>query len=715
MKNAPPTLEHEPAGPRRGAARPWLIGLGGFVALVIVLVLVWSWDWFIPLVDSRAGAALHRPTTMAHLHVRLGRVVTVTADDLTIAQPAGFEDEKEPFATARHATIALDAWAWLRHGTLSLPLVALDTPRADIVRHKDGAGNTTFGPPGRPAASPSTPWPTIGELRIADGALRVTDAPLRAEMAATLHTTPPDPDHGDRGRIVADATGRYAGQPITLHAAGGALLTLMDPAHPYPLDLTVRNGPTMAALAGTIDDPIHVAGARLTLHVAGPDMSLLYPLTGLPIPATPEYDVTGRLDYSQRLIRFTDLRGRLGTSDIGGDITIDPHQAVPFVDATLHSRRVNLVDLGGFIGARAGTPQSPAERAAAAADPNVLPDTPINIPKLHAINAHLVYHGDHIENRRAPLDNIDADIRIDTGTIDVRRLDFAVGSGTLASVATLTPAPSGFAAKARIDFAHIDLARIMQATTGTGAQGIIGGHATLTATGTSLASLLANGSGGLTLVLDQGGDLSALLPDMLGLRLGNAVLTAIGLPQKTRLQCFIADLPLQDGIVRTRTLLLQTGSTRTSGTGTIDLRRNEIDYALSTRSLHFTVASLPGAFHITGPLKDPTVLPGAEIIGRAAAAAGLGVVMPPLGLLPTIQFGVGEGSACAKAVHDANTNPAAGIAPGSLSHPRPPAGHPHRARPQRPTPTSRTSRLDPAAVRAAWAARQKQSEGAPHQ
>ncbi|MBB2157249.1 AsmA family protein [Gluconacetobacter diazotrophicus] len=670
MSKAPSS---RPTGPRRGL-RPWLIGLGSLVALIVVLILVWSWDWFIPLVDSRASAALHRRTTIAHLHVRLGRIVTVTADDLTIDQPAGFEDEKQPFATARHATVAIDAWDWLRHGTLSLPLIALDGPRADIVRRKDGPGNattsnTTMGPPAQPGA-PATKWPTIGELRITDGALRVADAPLRAEMAATLHTTPPNPAEGDRGRIVVDATGRYAAQPMTLHAVGGALLGLMDPAHPYPLDVTVRNGPTTAALAGTIDDPFHFAGARLTLHFNGPDMSLLYPLTGIPIPVTPAYDLTGRLDYSRRMIRFTDLRGRLGSSDIGGAISVDPHQAVPFVDATLHSHRVDLVDLGGFIGARRKGAKTPAEQAAEAKDPNVLPDTPINIPKLRAINAHLVYHGDHIENRRVPLDNIGADIRIDSGTIDVRRLNFAVGNGTLASVVTLTPAAGGFAARARLDFAHIDLSRIMQATTGTGARGIIGGHATLAATGNSLASLLAHGTGGLTLVLDQGGDLSALLPDMLGLRLGNAVLSALGLPQKTDVQCFIADLPLNEGIVQTRTLLLQTGSTRTLGSGTIDLRRNAIDYALTTRSLHFTVASLPGAFHITGPLKDPTVLPGAEVIGRAAAAAGLGVVMPPLALLPTIQFGVGEGSVCARAVQEANANPAAGIAPGALSHPR---------------------------------------------
>lgn len=48
-----------------------------------------------------------------------------------------------------------------------------------------------------------------------------------------------------------------------------------------------------------------------------------------------------------------------------------------------------------------------------------------------------------------------------------------------------------------------------------------------------------------------------------------------------------------------------------------------------------------------GPLKNPAIQPElGEAAARAGAAVGLGLLFPPLALLPTIQLGVGENSQC---------------------------------------------------------------------
>jgi len=70
--------------------RRWVLGLGIPAALILVLVVAWDWDWFIPLVESRASAAIGRKVTIAHLHVHLGRRTRLVADDVEIANPAGF-------------------------------------------------------------------------------------------------------------------------------------------------------------------------------------------------------------------------------------------------------------------------------------------------------------------------------------------------------------------------------------------------------------------------------------------------------------------------------------------------------------------------------------------------------------------------------------------------------------------------------------------------
>ena len=99
-------------------------------------------------------------------------------------------------------------------------------------------------------------------------------------------------------------------------------------------------------------------------------------------------------------------------------------------------------------------------------------------------------------------------------------------------------------------------------------------------------------------------------------------------------------MPLQNGVLTIRALVLDTEDSVVNGTGSIDLKIEALDISLKTESKHFSIGSLPAPINITGPLKRPSIRPGAEMAVRGAAAGGLAAVFPRLPLLPTIQFGV---------------------------------------------------------------------------
>ncbi|MBV1835003.1 AsmA family protein [Novacetimonas pomaceti] len=714
------TRRNDPPPPRQGRAVPPVraIVAGAICVAVLVLVILWSWDWFIPLVERRAGAALHRRVTIAHLHVRPGRVIVIGADDVRIDQPEGFGN-LPPLATAKRLDVAIRWWPLLWGGGLDLPLISLDTPVVELQERADGSRNYDFSDPNAPKEDRApkkgdASMPRIGAVRIVGGQLHVMHARLHTDMRGQVHTTEASDPEG--ARLVMDARGTYVRQAITGHFSGGTLVSLQDRRQPYPVDLEVRHGETRLALHGAVEDPLSLAGARLRLSLAGPDMSLLYPLTGVVIPQTPPYRVEGNLDYTAAHVRFRDLDGHVGSSDLGGDLSIDPHQTVPFVDAELHSRRVDLADLGGFFGATPGekpsTAQQQEEARAHASSNAVLPSTPINMPKIRATNVHFAYHGDHIENRHTPLDNIDVLADIRDGVIDVHHLNFAVGSGTLASSGTFTPRGDAVEARIGIDMVRINLSRLMQATGRFHGNGVFGGHLAVHGTGNSLAAIVGNGDGGMTVALDQGGDISAVLPDLLGLELGKALLSLLGLPGETELKCVIADMPLRQGILGTRTLLIETGDTRTVGKGDINFRDNTIDYALMTDSRHFAVGSFPGTLHITGLLKKPSIMPGTETIARAVGSVLLGVVTP-VALLPTIEAGVGKESLCAQAIRQMRDNPASGQVPVAgrpqrVSHHQARAAHrAHAAHAPHPAPTGRLSAAERARIRQVWTQRMK--------
>jgi uncharacterized protein involved in outer membrane biogenesis len=159
--------------------------------------------------------------------------------------------------------------------------------------------------------------------------------------------------------------------------------------------------------------------------------------------------------------------------------------------------------------------------------------------------------------------------------------------------------------------------------------------------------MLGNGNGSLQLTMAGGGDLSALLVDLSGLQFGNALLSALGVPERDKVECFVADFVLQRGVLQTRALLLDTTSDIISGSGTINLRTETLDYQISTEAKHFTIGSLPAPISITGSFKGPGAMPDiGKLTARGGAAAGLGVVFPPAAILPTIQFGVGDDHRC---------------------------------------------------------------------
>ncbi len=620
--------------------RRWPFVLGAFVALAVIAVLVFRWDWLIPLVERRASASLGRPVTIQHLHVDLGRTTRIEADGVTVANPPDWPGGGD-FATLERLGVDLDVMAYVRDRQVVLPVIDLQSPKVEAERRADGRANWTFpatGGGGGPSAK-------LGTLRIADGQVHV----VAAQPAADFHVRVETQDSQDgTGQIAATAEGTYAEQPIKAEFTGGALLSLRDAAKPYPVNLKVANGPTHVSLVGTVQDPLAFAGADLKLDLAGPDMSLLLPLTGIAIPKTPPYQVAGKLDYAAGSIRFEDFNGKVGHSDLAGTIAVDTKPARPVLTADLRSDRVDLDDLSGFIG---GDPDGGRKgKSRARNDGKVLPDDPISLPKLTVADVHLKYRAKRIEGRNQPLDDMRADLDIVDGDVTLHPLSFGIGKGQITGEIALAPEADQIHAKARIDFQRIDLSKLVAATGLAKGAGVIGGQAVVDGTGNSMSGILGHGDGELKLFMGRGGNVSALLVDLSGLQFGNALLSALGIPNRAHLQCMAVDMVLKGGVATARTAILDTDESRVGMKGSVNLRNEKLNLTVETDAKHFSVGSLPTPINITGTFADPGIAPEAGPLAlRGGAAVALGIVGTPLAaLLPTIQFGTGEDNACAK-------------------------------------------------------------------
>ncbi len=660
----------EQAG-RKWRVPRWAFWVGVPAAAIALLVALWDWDWFIPLVERQASAAIGRTVTIEHLEVDLGRVTRVSALGLRIANPEGWEPDP-PFALAPRLTVSADVMEYVRNRRIVIPEIEVERPQVEARARDDGSNNYTLAlgaeaPAGEGAApaQPAADGPRIGLLRIVEGKAHVVIPALRADFnldVATRDEGTPEP------RIAVRAEGTYAAQRITGEALGGAVLALTETGKPWPIEMRVANGETRVSIRGTLSNPLQLAGADVQAELRGPDMALLQPLTGIPFPETPNYEVAGQLDYAEGRVRFRDFQGRVGRSDIGGTIAVTTGAGKPDVEATLRSRRVDLADLGGFIGEEPGrastpgqTPQQRREQARNQASARMLPNDPINLPKLDAANVRVSYRADSIVGRNVPFDNMAAELELRDGAIALRPLRVGVGRGAIEGTITLTPRDRGaMQAVADVRFNRLDVSRLMRVTGDYQGAGALNGRARIDGTGNSFASIVGNGNGGLTVSM-SGGNLSALLVDLSGLRLGSAFLSAIGVPGRTPVQCFIGDFGLTRGNLQARALILDTESVIILGEGNVNIAQERLNLRFRSESKSFTVGALPTDIRVQGTFRNPDIgVDLEELAVRGGIAGGLAALIAPVaGLLPTIQLGIGEDDRCENLVRGGGRRPAA--------------------------------------------------------
>ena len=620
--------------------------------LVILLVIVTLPIWIRPFVETAATAALGRSVTIGKLSVSPGRFARVIASQIAVASSPNVPDV-EHLATVDELAVTLDLTPLLHLKMPAIPDISITGAAVTAVQSLPGVNNYTFKPASPDTPSKPTALPKIGAIHIQDSYLHIMTSSVAADVKIAIHTEE-HTEGSPNGIIVGDVTGTYSNQPITGHMIGGTILNLRDLSHPYPIDIKLANGPNRLSFTGTISDPLKFAGADVKLDLAGQDLAALYPLIGIPIPPTPPYRLTSAVDYSAGSIRLTKIIARMGNTDLNGELSIDTKGPRPVLDGALTSRKVDLQDLAGFIGSQPGrvnTPgQTPAQRqavAAAIASKKLIPDMQLDLPKVRAADFHITYRGNSFIGGSVPFDNLALRLDIDDGHIRLTNLHVGVGKGQIAGFVDMAPVNDNVVTKADLEFQRLDVERLLASSKLMHGDGVLGGRATLNATGKSLSEMLIRGNGTLSLFMAGGGNISALIIDLSGLQLADATLSALGLPNRQQVLCLIGDLSLGQGSLQTKTLILDTDANRTSGQVSIDLRSEQIAAHLRTEAKHFTIGSLPTQINISGTLKDPSFAPDpVELGARGAAVVGLGLLFPPAALLPTIQLGIGEDNAC---------------------------------------------------------------------
>ena len=637
----PPADPHPPPGSAPGGARLWWL-LAALLAALVLAMLLLDWNLLRGVLARQVEARTGRATEIGHLDVRYGWVPTVVLEQVRFGNPDWSEHARMFEADRVEASVR--PWPLLT-GRLVLPRLSVERGRLLLERDAEDRANWEFGSDGDGRGV------AVGMLEVEHSALRILEAGHDTDLELEVHTAPAD--RNGAAPLVLEGEGTYRGRAFSLEGRVDSPLALQDGGSAYHLDLAARAGATRATARGALTPPLDSARFSVQATLAGDDLAELHPLLGLSMPPTPPYALEGRLARDGSTWTFEAFSGRVGDSDLSGDVTVQTAGERPHLSGALRSGRLDFDDLGTTVGAAPGvgedeTASAQQQRLAEqrAASPRVLPDQPFRVDAMRAMDADVSLTAARIESR-LPLTGMAVDIHLEEGVLRLDPLAFDAAGGRIEGSVRLDASQDPIAATADVRLRGLDLGRLFEGhALAEDTTASIGGQIELSGRGNHVAAMLATADGQVAAVMGRG-RMSNLLLEMAGLDIAEVLGFLLTEDRTVPVHCAYAAFDVRDGIMHTRTMALDTTDTVIFGEGSIDLGRERLQLSLKPRPKDRSIAALRVPLEVTGSFRDPDIAPkGGPLALRALAAAALYAIAPPAALLALVETGPGERTGC---------------------------------------------------------------------
>lgn len=551
--------------------------------------------------------------------------------------------------------------------TVELPELIIQGLQANLQKRSDGTNNWTFTEGlTTDAAVPEdrSDLPLIGRLEVLDSGIRYVDPGIELEVDAKIGKVVADATDGDGnyGRVDVEARGRYRGRDITATGQIGDPRLLRDASEPYPLAAQIRAGRTDIEVDGTVDDPLNFENFELQMSVAGPNAEELFPLFGLATPATPPYALSGRVFREGALIRIRQLDGTVGDSDLSGTLSVHTDQTPIFLEGELSSDVLDIDDIGPLIGAPPATgagetvsAEQQQQARALEASGRVLPDEPLDVERLNALNAKLVYTAKSIQSGFTPLSDVSLKLDLAGGVLKLEPLQVRLAGGEAVAFVTIDSNVERISSALDVRLRQIAMSEIATAAVGENdTEGTLTGRVELHTIGNTVRDALTNANGQVGLVM-QSGRVSHLVVELAGLDVGQALGVLLEGDETLPIRCAVANATVESGMAEIDFLVLDTPDSKLTVDGEVALGREELDLVLESHPKDLSLLSLRTPVTITGSFVNPQIgIDPSMAALRAGAAVALGALLTPLaGMLGFIELGLGEDADCATLIEDA--------------------------------------------------------------
>lgn len=675
------TTHQQGAHRQRSHKKKILFGVLGILVAIpviaVIFILAFDWNKARPWLNAKVSEAIERPFAIrgdlavqweiparrmapAERHLRDWLPWPhLIANDVHVGNPANMK--QVDMARVRQFSFSLNPFGLL-HNTIGIPVLRFDSPYVELQRTDSTHYNWAY-----KKKDTKSKWQLdLERVVLTDGVVRVIDAVTKADITAKVRTLDKDAKYG----VGFQVSGSYNGAPVTGGGKVGQVLSLKDQNTPYPIQADMRSGPARIALEGTVTSPAKLKAVDLQLELAGRSMAQLYNFTRITLPETPAFSTTGHLkgelDREHGRWTYDKFKGKVGSSDISGKLVFEGGKPRGKLSGNVSTRQLVFSDLAPLIGGDSN--ESKRARGVDAVQPGgkVLPVEEFRTERWKAIDADVRYTaGRIIREKTLPISKLSTHLIMKDGVITLAPLDFGVAGGNLRSTIRLdgsgAQGKNAIRATAKVSARHIQIKQLfptiekMQATVGQ-----INGDAQLSATGTSVASLLGSSNGEVKALVNQG-TISKMLLEQMGLNVGNIIVTKLFGDKQVQLNCLAADFDVNKGVMQSKVFVADTEEAIITVDGTISLVNEQMDLTIKPETKALRLFTLRAPLYVRGPFSKPDVSVDKGVLAlKAGGAAVLAAAAAPVAaLIPLINTGPGENSECARLVALAKQKPTA--------------------------------------------------------
>ena len=622
------------------------------VAAVVVFLLLFDWNWLRGPIGRWASAKYDREIALqGDLDVKLfSWTPSVIVRDLKFGGPAWAREKDTADIDRIQASVRLTK---LFAGQIEMPLLAITRPEVTLISTKDGKKSWDLNPD-KPDTGEGMKLPVIHQLIIREGRLVFDEQKrgLTLDAAVNARETARDGDAG----FTLDGKGSINGSPLTLRIEGGPFINIRRD-RPYGFKADLAGAGSHLVAEGAITRPFDLGRFQSTLTLQGQDLADLYLLVGITLPNTPAYRLAGDLRRDGSEWTFNDFSGRVGASDLSGDLKVETRDRLR-VNAELTSRRLDISDMTAILGARTQTNAAASETTTVSSGVpgKLLPDATLSVERLRTMDGTLTYSAASVKANDLDIRAVRLGAKLEAGVLDLDPVAFTFNRGSLNGTARIN-------AKRDMPYSSIDfrlagypLESIIPARNGSSpVTGRALGRARLEGPGNSIHRFAAASKGSISLIVPQG-EMRAAFAELLGINASAGLLKLLsGDQSNSQIRCAVADFNVSGGVARAQTFVIDTDVVLAKGSGTINLDSETLNLKIDGQSKKPRLLRLWTPINISGPLTKPRVgVDVGEVVAQGGLTAVLGAVVAPIAaLFAFVDPGLAENANCGALIANA--------------------------------------------------------------